>query len=91
MKIILGLVLILKLEDAQAYHNNNKTIYDKIISNVEKFLSGKTKSIVKNIKKDMEIASDEQNYERAAVLRDRINAIENARKTESIRNKERNF
>ncbi|MED5283846.1 MAG: excinuclease ABC subunit UvrC [Chloroflexota bacterium] len=61
---------------SEAYHNNNKTIYDKTISNVEKFLSGKTKSIVKKIKKDMEVASDEQNYERAAVLRDRINAIE---------------
>ena len=34
--------------------NNNKTIYDKTISNVEKFLSGKTKSIVKKIKKDIE-------------------------------------
>ncbi|MBL06472.1 MAG: excinuclease ABC subunit C [Chloroflexi bacterium] len=61
---------------SEAYHNNNKNMYDKTISSVEKFLSGKTKSIVKNIKKNMEIASEEQNYERAAVLRDRINAIE---------------
>ena len=35
---------------SEAYHNNNKTIYDKTISNVEKFLSGKTKSIVKKIR-----------------------------------------
>lgn len=60
---------------SEAYHNNNEIAYKEIISNLESFLSGKTNSIVKKIKKEMKKASADQNYERAAVFRDRINSI----------------
>ncbi|MBP05689.1 MAG: excinuclease ABC subunit C [Chloroflexi bacterium] len=60
---------------SEAYHNNNEMAYKEIISNLESFLSGKTNSIVKKIKQEMKKASADQNYERAAVFRDRINSI----------------
>ena len=56
--------------------NSNQKEYEQIINNVETFLSGKTSSIVKEIKTEMVKASEEENYERAAVYRDRIRSIE---------------
>ena len=56
--------------------NSDQAEYEEIISSVEKFLSGKTSPIVKEIKNEMMKASNSQNYERAAVYRDRIKAIE---------------
>ena len=56
--------------------NSDQEEYKEIISSVEKFLSGKTSPIVKEIKNEMMKASNSQNYERAAVYRDRIKAIE---------------
>ena len=56
--------------------NSDQEEYEEIISSVEKFLSGKTSPIVKEIKNEMVKASNAQNYERAAVYRDRIKAIE---------------
>ena len=56
--------------------NSDQAEYEEIISSVEKFLSGKTSPIVKEIKNEMVKASNAQNYERAAVYRDRIKAIE---------------
>ena len=56
--------------------NSDQEEYEEIISSVEKFLSGKTSPIVKEIKNEMMKASNSQNYERAAVYRDRIKAIE---------------
>ena len=56
--------------------NSDQEEYEEIILSVEKFLSGKTSPIVKEIKNEMMKASNSQNYERAAVYRDRIKAIE---------------
>ena len=56
--------------------NSDQAEYEEIISSVEKFLSGKTSPIVKEIKNEMVKASNAQNYERAAVYRDRIKAID---------------
>ena len=61
---------------SEAFHKNDKSQYDEIISNLENFLSGKPTSIIKDLTKEMQIASKEQNYEKAAVYRDRIHAIE---------------
>ena len=61
---------------SEAFHKNDKSQYDEIISNLENFLSGKPSSIIKDLTKEMQIASKEQNYEKAAVYRDRIHAIE---------------
>ena len=61
---------------SDAYHKNDEALYKETISNLESFLSGKTHSIVKKLKKEMKNASSCQNYERAAVFRDRISSIE---------------
>ena len=61
---------------APCIRNSDQAEYEEIISSVEKFLSGKTSPIVKEIKNEMVKASNAQNYERAAVYRDRIKAIE---------------
>jgi len=61
---------------SNAYHNNDQKKYNEIISNLESFLSGKTSYILNKVKKEMNNASNIQNYERAAVFRDRINSIE---------------
>lgn len=61
---------------SESYHKNDQESYNEVISNLERFLSGKTNSIVKKVKEEMRNASSTQNYERAAVFRDRINAIE---------------
>lgn len=61
---------------SEAYHNNDEKLYKETISSLEKFLLGKTNSIVKELRKEMEASSKSQNYERAAVFRDRLNSIE---------------
>ena len=61
---------------SEAYHNNDEKLYQETISSLEKFLLGKTNSIVKELRKEMEASSRSQNYERAAVFRDRLNSIE---------------
>jgi len=61
---------------SEAYHNNDEKLYKETISSLEKFLLGKTNSIVKELRKEMEASSRSQNYERAAVFRDRLNSIE---------------
>ena len=53
-----------------------KEQYRNVIDNLCSFLLGKTDTIKENLKSEMKIASDEMRYEQAAVIRDRINAID---------------
>tara|TARA_B110000438_G_scaffold188283_1_gene179923 strand:- start:2457 stop:4313 length:1857 start_codon:yes stop_codon:yes gene_type:complete len=55
---------------------SKKKEYNQTILSVESFLSGKTSPIIKEIKKEMVEASNNQNYERAAIFRDRVKSIE---------------
>jgi excinuclease ABC subunit C len=50
--------------------------YHAAIVSVCRFLEGKSEQIARDIRKQMQIASEELNFERAAYLRDRLKAIE---------------
>ncbi|WP_303247894.1 excinuclease ABC subunit UvrC [uncultured Methanobrevibacter sp.] len=54
----------------------SKEEYNEIIDKIDLFFQGKYSVIVKNLKKEMMEAASEQNYEKAAVLRDQIQSIE---------------
>jgi len=54
---------------------DNKT-YNEIVKEVILFLKGRTPELIKKIKKQMTSAARDQDYERAAVLRDKIFALE---------------
>ncbi len=59
------------------YHGKiSKEEYRENISNIIKFLSGKRKKILKNLKFQMEEYAKEKNFENAAVLRDKIEDLE---------------
>ncbi len=50
--------------------------YRQVVDDLCKFLEGKTDAIMKRLKSDMAQHSDALNYEKAATIRDQINAIE---------------
>lgn len=50
--------------------------YSEIINKIDLFFQGKYSLIVKNLKKEMMEASNNQKYEKAAVIRDQISSIE---------------
>ncbi|MFA6954078.1 MAG: excinuclease ABC subunit UvrC [Patescibacteria group bacterium] len=49
--------------------------YQEVISGLIKFLSGNTKEIEKNLTRDMHLASTNEQFERAALFRDRLKYI----------------
>jgi len=53
----------------------DKEEYKSIVSNVMSFLNGNSKSIIKNIENDMNKASENEEFEKAARLRDRLGAL----------------
>lgn len=50
--------------------------YKEIINKIDLFFQGKYSAIVRNLKKEMKEAANNQEYEKAAVIRDQINSIE---------------
>lgn len=50
--------------------------YRELLDEVRMFLKGRRKGLIDRLKTEMNDAADDLNYERAAVLRDRIEAIE---------------
>ena len=60
--------------------------YMKQIEQIEMLLDGKIDKIINNIKKDLMDASEKQNYELAAEIRDRIQAIENISQKQKVSN-----
>ncbi|MDO8424604.1 MAG: UvrB/UvrC motif-containing protein [bacterium] len=54
-----------------------KSDYQKNIKNLVLFLRGKKLSVLKNLKREMGIASEREDYEKAARFRDQIGALEN--------------
>jgi len=55
--------------------------YGRIVDRLIMFLSGKEESVVRALSKEMERASAERDFERAALIRDRIAAIRTVQKT----------
>ena len=62
----------------------NSKSYKKLVDNSIKFISGKTRNIQKDLSKQMEVASNELDYEKAAVLRDRIKALTQIQSSQNI-------
>lgn len=52
-----------------------KAEYDKIVHDVMNLLSGRDPEVVKNLKKEMEAAAENLEFEKAAALRDKLNAV----------------
>ena len=55
----------------------SKTEYRQIISQLMMFLRGRKKDLIKKYKKQMKAEAKSKNFEQAAILRDRINYLEN--------------
>ena len=53
----------------------NKNEYKKNVEDAIKFVSGKSRKIQKNLSEQMEKASEELDFEKAAILRDRIKSL----------------
>jgi excinuclease ABC subunit C len=51
-------------------------IYGAIVDEVTAFLKGRTPDLIRKIKKEMQGAADHQDYEQAAILRDKMIALE---------------
>ena len=60
----------------------NKDDYSKIVIDAKLFLLGKNNNLQPKLEKSMELASKEFNYEEAAILRDRIRALNFIQKAE---------
>ena len=58
--------------------------YKKLVDNSIKFISGKSRNIQKDLSKEMEIASKELDYEKAAVLRDIIKALTQIQSSQNV-------
>ena len=53
----------------------DKKNYDKLVKDSKAFLSGQEIGIQKSLANEMQVASDAQDYEKAALLRDRLSAL----------------
>lgn len=54
----------------------DRDVYWEVVKEVVLFLRGRTPELVKKVKREMEWAAEEQDFERAAVLRDKMFALE---------------
>lgn len=64
----------------------SKEDYRKQIDQIIMLLEGKTESTIKNLEEEMKKASEKQDYETAAKLRDRISAIEHFSQEQKVSN-----
>ncbi len=61
-----------------------ETQYKKTVSDAIDFISGKSRRIQKSLSKDMELASKELDFEKAAIARDRIKALTQIQTSQKI-------
>lgn len=69
---------------APCVNHLSKTEYSKLVSDAILFLSGKSKSIQKKLSLEMEKNSEKMDYEKAAILRDRIKALAQIQSSQNI-------
>ena len=62
----------------------SKTEYSKLVSDTILFLSGKSKNIQKKLSVEMEKSSEKMDYEKAAILRDRIKALAQIQSSQNV-------
>ena len=53
----------------------DKVDYKKSVNQAIQFVSGKSRDIQKNLSKEMEVASDQLDFEKASIFRDRIKSL----------------
>tara|TARA_Y100001978_G_scaffold91520_1_gene82022 strand:+ start:375 stop:2105 length:1731 start_codon:yes stop_codon:yes gene_type:complete len=58
------------------FNEHEKLAYLRVIEEIKKILSGKVSVIVKNLKKDMKIASKKLEFEKAFVLKQKLDLLE---------------
>tara|TARA_A100001015_G_scaffold39777_1_gene43652 strand:+ start:255 stop:2090 length:1836 start_codon:yes stop_codon:yes gene_type:complete len=58
--------------------------YKKLVGDAVDFISGKSQSIQKNLSTEMEKASEDLDYEKAAIIRDRIKALTQIQSSQKI-------
>ncbi len=64
--------------------NIDKEEYRKVIKDVCRFLDGKYKDLIEDLRKQMEQAAEELNFEKAASLRDKIHSVEKVMEKQKI-------
>ncbi len=64
--------------------NIEESHYKKTVSDAIDFISGKSRRIQKSLSKDMELASKELDFEKAAIARDRIKALTQIQTSQKI-------
>ena len=62
----------------------SKDEYAKLVNNAIAFLSGKSKMIQKKLSLEMESSSKKMNYEKAAIIRDRIKALTQIQSSQNV-------
>ena len=68
---------------------NNKITqqeYNKMITEIEQFLNGKHETIIKRIEKEMYEASENIEFEKAAILRDKLASVKNISEKQKMAN-----
>ena len=69
---------------APCVNSLNKEEYAKLVSDAVDFLSGKSKTIQKKLSFEMEKSSKKMDYEKAAIIRDRIKALTQIQSSQNI-------
>ena len=69
---------------APCVNHITKNEYSKLVSDALLFLSGKSKDIQKKLSLQMEKSSEKMDYERAAILRDRIKALTQIQSSQNV-------
>ena len=69
---------------APCVHSINKEEYAKLVDDAVDFLSGKSKTIQKKLSFEMEKSSKKMDYEKAAIVRDRIKALTQIQSSQNI-------
>jgi len=64
--------------------NIDKEEYRKVIKDVCRFLDGKYEDLIDDLRKQMEKAAAELNFEKAAILRDKIDSVEKVMEKQKI-------
>ena len=64
----------------------SKEEYKRQIEQIIMLLEGRTENIIKQLEKEMKLKSEEQNYEQAAILRNKINAIKTFSEKQKVSN-----
>lgn len=67
---------------------SDRTEYQKVLDKVERFLNGREESVVHDLRMDMADAAENLDFERAAKLRDQLQALETVLQRQKVLNEE---